>query len=91
MLDNRSEIRTLVEGLQLTVGSECACVADLVNAQLILLPLVGTAALSSSAGMVSDSISSMCVGFSVKESSSTPGPSSQLRLIKLWSCPLYKI
>lgn len=72
LLDGMSKFRAPVEWLSWTFSDELALVAMLVNAELIsVLPLI-TAALSKSGGRVSHSIRGECDGFPVEASSDAP-------------------
>lgn len=68
-----SELQALVEGLKCTIAGECARAAWLIDAQLILVRYIMTAALLDSEGRVSNAICHVCDGPLVDVSSGTLG------------------
>lgn len=71
-LDKMSELWALVKGLNRTLGGECVRVLGLIDAELVRVWPVITAAQSKSEGMVREVIYDGCDSFSAKASSDAP-------------------
>lgn len=71
-----SELRILVKRLNRTIGGERACLAGLVDAELVRIRSVITAAILESERMVSEAICDVHDGLPAEASSDEPGPSA---------------
>lgn len=71
-LDKMFKLRVLLGGLNRTLGGKRACLAELVDATLIRVKVVSTAALYETGGSVSKAICDMPEGLRVQASSEAP-------------------
>lgn len=71
-----SEVRVFFKRLIWTFSGECACVVMLVDAELVRVRSVITAALSENEGTISEAICDVRRGFPVEASSDVPSLSA---------------